>query len=1324
MQKLPFIIFLCLLSLPLSGQGLRFEYYTMEDGLSSQRGLTSQNCIIQDREGFIWIASFNGINRLDGQSIKVFNYNPEDPGSIGDNIIATLCEDDEGRIWAGGGDGDIYIFDPATETFKTLEQDPAKPETHYGQGLNTLAKDREGNIWILTRFHGVSRWNKDTQTLTSFREYLRDGIAFLEDSNGDIWIGNFEGLHRKVRNEDQFVRIEHQSGSPGGPLGPVRSICELPGGDLLLTSPNKKIWRLDPQSNIYQEFSGFRTSLRESPNFVMTDKWQQVWMTSYKEIQQYDAFSNEVKVFPYEEDQPGSGSPFDLMYAFQDKAGSMWIMTTGAGIQVTHNLDSPFEHIQNKPGYIFQKFSDSLMLSAYNGIEAFNVFTKTVVDIGLPEEIAKMSPTEMTLSGSELFVTEWRENVRKMRSFNLETKKSKVIPFNSGTGLYTDQKGNVWCGLSCFDPVKNEWIDRSNEISRSFPEYTENTRIHDLYFDENNILWIASNEGIYAYYLEGGKNRHYAFSPFEKGSLNSTFIFTFFRGSNGRFYATSSNGLNIYDPQRDGFLTYNSANGLLHDHPNFVVEDSRGDAWIGTSKGLQKLSWKDTTFTSYSKSDGLYSNELEIHFPAADQLGNIYFSQQGNILRFHPDSLQQDTFAAPVYLMDLFLYREKVPLDTSGQGPLSRLLRFEEEVRLNYDQSDFGFSFVMPTFKKSDQVEYFYQLYPYEKTWISAGNETAIHYTNIGSGTYEFRVKARTAAGFWSPNVASIKLVVATPWWKTPLAYAFYFLIILVILYGLRSYELNRQYQKTEALRLQELDGLKTRLYTNITHEFRTPLTVIMGIVDTIKDHEKEKQLLKRNSKNLLRLINQLLDLSKLDSGTMKMDMVQGDIIIYLQYLTESFHSMAEEKQILLHFHSEVPELVMDYDEVKMQHIVYNLLSNAIKFTETGGEVSVHIKTEKLKGNQLLSILVRDTGVGMAASDLAHIFDRFYQVDSPHSRKGEGTGIGLALTKEMVELMGGEIAARSQPGKGTEMTLLIPVVKDTLTPMQELNFFTSSSLVPEFYVNGHLEENLIEEKNSNEPFPFNGNEKAKLLLIEDNKDVATYIQTILNNHYEIFLARNGQEGIDQALETIPDIIISDVMMPEKDGFEVCTTLKNDERSSHIPIILLTAKAMEKDKITGLRVGADAYLKKPFNKEELLVRLEKLVLLRKKLQEKYSGNIIEKPLPNKAPTLDDLFLEKLRQAVESHLGDPHFKVSDLCQTANLSHVQVFRKLKALTDLSPSLFIRQIRLYKAKEMLQNTDLNVSEIAYEVGFADPNYFSRTFSETFGVPPSEMRE
>lgn len=519
--------------------------------------------------------------------------------------------------------------------------------------------------------------------------------------------------------------------------------------------------------------------------------------------------------------------------------------------------------------------------------------------------------------------------------------------------------------------------------------------------------------------------------------------------------------------------------------------------------------------------------------------------------------------------------------------------------------------------------------------------------------------------------------------------------------------------EQEESNRLRELDTFKSRFYTNITHEFRTPLTVIQGIADQIRENpkwktEEQTALIKRNSGKMLDLINQMLDLSKLEAGKLEVQNIQADVVKYLGYLVESFHSLAFSQKVNLTFYSPIEKLVMDYDPEKYQRIISNLISNAIKFTPAYGKITVAIKELSQEDDtRWLEIKVVDSGTGIPKDELPFIFDRFYQVDDSSIRKGEGTGLGLALVKELVELMQGKISVSSQPGKGTQFTLLLPI-QNQAEP-QEIEALKEQSESGQSYWSVATDQAWFERAPSDLPI---------VLIVEDNADVIYYLRKCLEGQYQLKLARDGRQGIEMALEIIPDLVVSDVMMPEVDGFELCETLKNDERTSHIPIVLLTAKVTQDAKVQGLTLGADAYLTKPFEKQELLVRLEKLIESRKQLQAYYQK------ADGKTENPEHAFMKKVWAIVNTNLDNADYSVVNLSRDLGMSRAQVHRKLKALTDLSASQYIRLVRLNKARSLLRETELTIAEISYEVGFKSPSHFTRVFSQHFGESPSETRK
>ncbi|MEM7370607.1 MAG: ATP-binding protein [Bacteroidota bacterium] len=528
---------------------------------------------------------------------------------------------------------------------------------------------------------------------------------------------------------------------------------------------------------------------------------------------------------------------------------------------------------------------------------------------------------------------------------------------------------------------------------------------------------------------------------------------------------------------------------------------------------------------------------------------------------------------------------------------------------------------------------------------------------------------------------------------------------LLLAIFLIIFFQIRQRYLAREALQFKEINQFKSRLYTNITHEFRTPLTVILGMAKEIRANDQPKQMIQRNAQKLLDLVNQLLDLNKLEAKAFELKQVQGDVISSLKGIVQSFQALADTKHIQLSFHCGMRSLIMDHDPEKLGQIVSNLLSNAIKFTPESGQIDLYAHTE----DQHLLVSIVDNGIGIPEQDLPFLFDHFFQASSNAPNVG-GTGIGLALAKELAELAGGSLEVQSRQGEGSTFLVSLPISRHA--PKQEIStipFATADSI------------KLSQSSGFDSGKPNNDDSLPLALIVEDDQDIADYLQLCLQDQYRLLYAKDGQEGIEQAKKYVPDIIISDVMMPKMDGFALCYTLKEDERTSHIPIILLTAKATQKAKLEGLQHGADAYLSKPFDRKELEIRLKKLIELRQVFLKKYSLSNEEVKMPDHPR--EEAFLQKVRQVIIERLADEGFDVRQLSEEVHLSRMQVHRKLKALTGLSASLYIRQIRLRHAHQLLRRSDLTVSEIAYQVGFKNPSYFSRVFAEEYGHSPSEIR-
>jgi signal transduction histidine kinase/DNA-binding response OmpR family regulator len=737
----------------------------------------------------------------------------------------------------------------------------------------------------------------------------------------------------------------------------------------------------------------------------------------------------------------------------------------------------------------------------------------------------------------------------------------------------------------------------------------------------------------------------------------------------------------------------------------------------------------------FSTKEGIAHNEFNriSSFKAED--GRMYFGGIDGLTTFHPRDFETDKSAEQIPLEVTGLFQFLASKDQLRN--LTHELHNNQKIILRPGDKFFRLEFALLDFRFPVN-NYRYQIEGLDKEWQYTA-EPLIRISGLPYGNYSIRIAGQSYSGAWSKQELAIPIHVLRPFYIRWWAFIIYGLGFICFLYFFRQNQFKRALQNSENVRLQELDSLKTKLYNNITHEFRTPLTVIIGMAgqlaeqenqevqtqaDLLPDIQKKSNLILRNARSLLQLINQMLDLSKLDNKKMTLDWVKGDIVAFLLYLSESYSSYAIGRGIQFMHSSPIESLKMDYDQEKLYHIISNLISNSFKYTPEGGTISFQVNkiSASSKKEPQLQLKISDSGVGIAKENLPLIFDRFYQADDSYTRKGEGTGIGLAYTKELVELMGGNISVKSEIGQGAEFTVLLPIHNKAIITA-DINLRKIE--VPVIDKHTNLSVPLLDQESEESPL---------LLIIEDNADVATYIHSCLTVIYRVQWAKNGQLGIDMAIELIPDIIISDIMMPEKDGYEVTQFLKNDERTSHIPIILLTGKADIISKIAGLERGADVYLSKPFDKQELLVRIKNLIKLRKRLQIRYSGQaafniknttteeaVLE---TNNGFLFEDAFLKKVNTIIEIQLSNSEFTIPQLSKELNMSQSQLYRKIKAITGKTITAYLRRYRLHQSRILLQSTTMNISEVAYEVGFADPLYFSRMFSEEYGIPPKESRK
>lgn len=1347
--------------------GYQFKVFQHDPFDSATISNNHINCILEDRAGRLWAGTKSGLNLMDRKA-NTFQLFPlcsrqgqptagTDAGSSGcSRDVNSIMEDMDGNIWIGTLSGDIIRIEmpaegvPLNQASLMVFKADDSPAGLWRKPVKRMVQDAAGTIWVST-FGRICliqpQKSRDAYTIRrlSWEEVDAQWPNYDQEDFTYIHLG-------KRAMDNRFYSIFENDGS----------VWIATAGGFLKWIPQSKSYKLFPfQPDLIKASLSPLVSAFGVDGFI--DKKGRIWLDGSLTLVIYDTLDQQIKErFHSSTNNTPAFFKAGIHSLLEDDAGNIWVGTNGNGLYkhtphqkrfsgqkgaqrfATHSLRAI---CQTKDGSVWLGPTNQQLL---RGNLETGVWKPIILDESrwareYTDEFDQVYSMKEGPDGSLWAGT--GKGLFRLHSFQKKEPEWEFFSIYDEESFYPnvldihiDPEGQIWLlthfEFGIFDIASGKFTGTSFlEATGSNKEMGHNfLRIHQ---QNDSIFWLAHPGGLLKYEVASRSFSLFTNDPENPKSIshpNVKCIVPDPRAPDKYLWlGTGGGGLNRFEISTGVSIHYKKKNGLPDNVVYGVLEDDAGHLWMSTNQGLSRFNIQSGEFKNFRSNDGLQDNEFNSGAFFKNREGRLFFGGIRGFNAFLPEMVQDNEYRPPIVLTDFKLANRSVDIRQEG-SPLAQDIAQTKAIVLDWKHNIFSFEFAALDFTKPGQNQYAYLLENFDDEWQFIGNQRIATFTNIDPGEYVFRVKGTNYDGTWNETGASLLITIRPPWWRTYWAYAGYILTLVLAVAGFFRFQLRRRLETAEVERIKELDMLKSRLYTNITHEFRTPLTVILGITEQLsssqwlqalqKDtHAQIKSqfvLIDRNAQNLLNLINQLLDLSRLESGKLKINWIRADIIPFLQYLTESFSSMANDKEIQLTFYPEADSLMMDFDEKKIQNILNNLLSNALKFTPAGGRVVVHAHREIQDSKDFLKLKVRDNGVGIAPDKLPYVFDRFFQVESSATRQAEGTGIGLAFAKELVELLKGRIEVESQPLKGTTFIVSLPIHQ--AAPKAEPVLGTLHEPSP-----GDAGLRSLETEEAAWPEITEEDAKPHLLIVEDNLDVTTYIRQILEPFYQVHTAANGRSGIEQAREMIPDIIISDVMMPEVDGLELVEALKNDQRTSHIPIILLTAKATDEDRISGLRTGADAYLLKPFHKEELFVRLEKLVELRKALQQKYSADTA---LPaaakasQQAPSLDELFIQKIREAIAEKMGDSDLGVIHLCRAVQLSNTQVFRKLKALTGLSPGRYILKMRLQKARTLLQTTDLNVSEAAYETGFTDPNYFSRAFRKEFGAPPSEMHK
>lgn len=1322
-------IILFLISFCTIAQKATFEFFTTANGLAGNH----TSSVTQDDQGFIWFLNESKMHRYDGRNFVIYPIPKE--LSIGNESLVGLAswQDSLLFVWS---EHFLFLFNPKTGNWRPLKL----PKSNI--------PNDGSRIWIRPGHDEfvMNRVKKDF--LKIHKPHPQDNkLGTVLNSTNPLLLNTYywEGsasYDYGLMCQDTVYHLNKSGQIKAVTL--LDNICKdcfflsfefASDGNLVMLS-NKQFYQLDKTINRFVPHPTNRF-LQSGSNYLLQfilEKNGSIWACGPdRTLIYYDSVKDTLYDFQDELKRllPNRN---DFMGLFQDKTGIVWVNTRLGLLKVTpqtNPFEKYFEELNpTNAHYSFRGFAEDnqgmIYGMYYDGIVRFDPNHKK------PSQTYTFNPLlslfDLSAEGEKIWINGWQ-------LLNPKSGKVSNIPSPlrensfSDNGFFAKEKdGTLWWA--------SHYLLYRLHKSRSGFYWTKELELPLKVFNKTDALhagrksgklWLSFNGKLLQY---DPRTKQQQWFDSKTWNLSLTRITVIEEDQSGKLWLGTDTGLVQVDPIKGTTKQYTIYDGLPNDFICGLLTEGDSCLWLSTNHGLSRFHIPTKTFINFFDGDGLTHNEFNRKSYFKSRNGRMYFGGMRGINAFFPKEVMQ---AYQNRNRGANMVLTSIEYTDERRDTVLRETQFtnQPEIHFNHWNWSYTFEYALTDYANPKETLYSYKMEGYKDSWSPPSKYNFTRFNNLPSGHYIFRVKARDSRGRWSPHELVVNVVVHPPWWRTWWAYAIYILLFLSLAYIVYLFLKKRlllqnelQRKQEEASRLKELDQVKSRLYTNLTHEFRTPLTVILGMAEQIREQPKKyleegTRLIQASGNHLLQLINQLLDLSKLENKSFRLNLQQSDIVPYLRYITESFRSYANSQNLSLRFFTNLESCVMDYDSEQIKQVLTNLLSNAFKFTPSGGDIMVRLT--KKEGH--LCIEIQDTGIGIATNQLPYIFDRFYQVDNSHTRQKEGTGIGLAHAQELVKLMGGEIIVKSDLGIGSLFTATIPITHKA--PFStSLNFELPQTL-------NTATPSLL----SNVYFNPQHSSLPQLLLIEDNHDVVIYLKSCLEGLYQINVAYNGRIGIEKALETIPDIIISDVMMPEKDGYQVCDALKNDERTSHIPIILLTAKAGIDAKITGLKRGADAYLIKPFDKQELLVQLNVLIEKQKRLIAHFSKLNLAKTIVIEPSSklnrssevedfaLEDAFVTKVRNIVAENFADETFDLTQLCLKIGMSRSQLFRKMKALMDTSPSDFIRSYRLNQAKILLESRNFSVSEVAWQTGYKNPSHFSTSFQEEFGFSPSEIK-
>lgn len=1337
-----------------ANQLLKFKQFSLAEGLSQ----SSVICILQDSKGFMWFGTRDGLNKYDGHTFKTYRYDYRDKNSLSNSFIRVLLEDKNGNIWIGTNNG-LNKYLPSKDNFERFKHNQNK-NSLINNEIWSLITGEENYIWIGTN-GGLEKFNtlsEKSEHIKNFKSDLKNNIrSIFKDSNKNLWICNRENITLLNKKNNKISEISY-------PSTQIRKSTRN-YSPVIFEDTKNTIWLgfrdgLARYNKITKEFEHFSikngniTTITEEVRAIHEDLFGNFWVGTYNGLYIINKERNKISHYKHNENNFNSLSQNSIYSIVGDTKGDVWIGTYAGGVNY---YDRSYDIFKNynagsntfKLNYkvvsaIVEDLSGNLWIGTEGG--GLNVLNKTTGKFTYYTHNKNNSNSISTNNVKSIIRTQkgnfWigthdgglnflNPNKKPFifKKYKTDVNDSLSLSNNRIISLFEDHKRNIWIGtsgggLNMYNPKKDKFL-RIKDYSGFIGEIIYDiSKTHDA-----NILLISGNKGLATLNINSNKITPIKYAVKNVNDDSETITLCAYEDNYKNYWiGTEGSGLFYYDTKTKESTKYGISEGLPNEVIYTILPDDFNNIWFSTNKGLSRFNLESNKFKNFDVSDGLIENEF--NYGAKLKLKNkeLMFGSANGIVIFNPNKITENAFIPPVYITSVSVNNKPY---ISGSN-------ISQDITLTYKQNVFSFNFIALSYSQSDKNKYAYKLEGFDENWNYVGSKKSATYTNLDAGNYVFRVKASNNDGLWNEKGQSINVKILPPFWKAWWAYFIYFILLITILYLLRKYSLIRIHEKNELKqerlekeKIEEINRLKLKLFTNISHDFRTPLTLIIGPLERmIKNNEgnsfvqKQHQTMYRNASVLLQLINQLLDFRKSESGKLKLKASKNNIVLFIENIKKSFDELAEFREIKYSFKSTDETLDIWFDVVNLKKVIFNLLSNAFKFTPNKGKIKIRISATKKNRNQerFVKIQIKDNGKGIPKKNLKFVFDRFYQIERDENSRS-GTGIGLALAKSVIELHNGNIKVESKEKEGTSFEILLPFGKNHLSKDQiinQSNEIESINLYEEAVINSIKEKtDVTVEKKKVEI----NSEIPTLLIVEDNIEVRSFVKQIFEVNHNILEAENGKIALDIAKKSDIDLIISDVMMPIMNGMELCEKIKTNVITSHIPVILLTAKTSKDSQKEGYKIGADAYVTKPFDANILEQKVKNLLKTRENLIKKFKKDIILKPKELKITSADEIFLKKSISLIEENINNSEFTIQDFITEIGMSRSALYRKLKALTGQSITEFIRTIKLKRAAQLIAQTKLTISEIAFDLGFNDLKHFRKSFQKLFNELPSQYR-